>query len=308
MINIKNIILLKSRYLSRAIYALILFIIAMACIAIDEGKNSVISSGAFSYTLNNPDEKYNLPGRLEEISGLDYLGDQILLCIEDEEGVLYFYNLAEKEVTREIKFGKKGDYEGVAIIRNMAYVIRSDGKLFTFPIDRDDEPAARTIETPFTSNNNLEGLSAGHNKKTLYLACKGDAQVDNNQIEGRAVYALNLENNRLSEVPYIHLTSENFRDVLKENNLSPFSHMPFKPSGIAIHPVTGDVFIIASVGKLIIVLNQSGKITGAAPLNSKIMVQPEGICFDDKGTMFISSEGRGKDGYILAFNPSEVQK
>jgi hypothetical protein len=38
-----------------------------------------------------------LPGRLEEISGLDYLGDGILLCVEDENGVLYFYSTRRKK-------------------------------------------------------------------------------------------------------------------------------------------------------------------------------------------------------------------
>lgn len=307
MIDIENLVSLK-RLINRLSRSMFFFIIAMACMSIDEGKYSVISSGTYSYSMNKPDEKYNLPRRLEEISGLDYLGDQILLCNEDEEGVLYFFNIREKKVTREISFGKKGDYEGVTHIDNMAYVVRSDGILFEFPIDRDDKVESRRIDTPFTKLNNLEGLTAGHRRDELYIACKGEAEVDKNKIEGRAVYALNLKNHQLSKKPYIHLTTDNFRAALKENNLSAHSHMPFKPSGIAIHPMTGDVFIIASVGKLIIVVDKSGKITGAAPLSRKMLTQPEGICFDEKGTMFISSEGRGKDGYILAFDPSEVQE
>ncbi len=290
------------------VYTLILFGIGMACIVIDEEKLLVISSGNYRYSLNNPDGSYDLPGRLEEISGLDYLGDQVILCVEDEKGVLYFYNTGEKKVTREIKFAKNGDYEGVAHIDNLAYVIKSDGKLFTFPIDRNNEVDAMEIKTPFTRANDLEGLTAGHKKNELYLACKEQAEIENNKMKGRAVYSFDLEKNLVLKTPYIHLTTEIFREVLKENGLSPSRHMPFKPSGIALHPKTGDMFIIGSVGKLIIVLDRSGKITGAVPLSQKIFIQPEGICFDEKGTLFISSEGRGKNGYILAFNPSEIQK
>jgi uncharacterized protein YjiK len=306
--DIKKLIISQSRLFNLMIYSMILFDITMACIDTNEGKNAVISSGQYSYSLDKPDEKFDLPGRLEEISGLDYLGDKILLCIEDEEGVLYFYNLKEKEVTREIKFGKNGDYEGVAHIGNIAYVIRSDGKLFIFPIDRDDEVDARSYDTPFRGRNDLEGLSTGHQKDELYMACKGEAEVNNNEIKGRAVYVFDLNNNRLSEEPYIHLTSDIFWKALKSRNLSPSRHMPFKPSGIAVHPLTGDVFIIASVGKMIIVLDRNGTITGAAPLSRKILIQPEGISFNEKGTMFISSEGKNHNGYILSFKPSNIQK
>lgn len=298
----------QGRSLNLLFCSLILFGVDMACITIDEEKYMVISSGKQSYSLNNPDEKYDLPGKLEEISGLDYLVDQILLCVDDEEGILCFYNTREKKVTREIKFGKNGDYEGVAHFDNMAYVTRSDGKLFEFPIDRDDDVEARRIDTPLTGVNDVEGLSAGHNKNELYMACKGVAEVDNNNIVGRAVYTFDLKNNQMASKPYIQLTTEIFREALKQNHLTSSRHMPFRPSGIAVHPLTGDVFLIASVGQLIIVLNKSGKITGAAPLSRKIFTQPEGICFDEKGTMYISSEGKGKAGYILSFKPLDIQK
>ena len=77
--------------------------------------------------------------------------------------------------------------------------------------------------------------------------------------------------------------------------------MPFMPSGIAIHPDTKDVFLISSVGKLLVVLNKNGKIIDMAPLKRSLFRQPEGITFDKEGNMFISSEGRGKKGYILKF-------
>jgi len=284
-------------------YITLLFLTGMACITIVDEKQMVVKSGNYEYSLSDPDVIYKLPVRLEEISGLDYLGDRILLCVEDEEGILYFYNTREKKVTREIKFAKSGDYEGVTHIDNMAYVVKSNGNLYTFPIDLDDEVEAIKIETAFTSSNNVEGLCPGHKKKEIYLACKENAEVDNNSIKGRAVYAFDLKKGKLIDPPYIHLTSEVFNEALKQKGLKPSQYMPFKPSGIALHPITGDVFIIGSVGKLLIVLDQSGKIKSVAPLSRKLFVQPEGICFDEQGVLFISSEGRGNDGYILEFNP-----
>ena len=79
------------------------------------------------------------------------------------------------------------------------------------------------------------------------------------------------------------------------------SETSFKPSGIAIHPIDGEVYIISSVGKLLIILNRSGKVQNVIELDPKIFRQPEGICFSPKGDMFISNEGQGGKGYILKF-------
>ena len=281
----------------------IFFLAGMACIADYGEEQMIISSGKQQYLLSQPDEEYKLPGRLEEISGLDYLGEGILLCVEDEEGVLYFYSTREKDVTREIKFAESGDYEGVTHADNQAYVIRSDGKLYSFPLNQDDDLDAEKIETPFTAANDVEGLVMGFRNDELLIACKENPEVEDNKVEGRAVYAFNLVKNELDIDPAIRLTSEAFREALKKLDLKPVHFMPFKPSGIAIHPLSKDVFILGSVGKLLIVLNKSGKIIDAAPLSRKIFTQPEGICFDESGRLFISSEGAGKDGYILAYDP-----
>ncbi|MBR9999459.1 MAG: SdiA-regulated domain-containing protein [Cyclobacteriaceae bacterium] len=301
---------IKDIYRSGQIFSLLastlfLFSIGMACITDYGEEHMFISSGDQKYFLNEPDEKFILPGRLEEISGLDYLGDHILLCIEDENGILYFYNTKEKKVTREIKFAGSGDYEGVTHIGNTAYVIRSDGVLYKFPIDRDNDSDAEKIETPFRASNEIEGLTVGHDKNELYLACKENPAIENNKAEGRAVYAFDLTNRKPKTQPIIQMTSEFFGEAMKNMNLKPSHFMPYKPSGITIHPISGDAFILGSVGKLLIVLNKKGKIIDAAPLSRKIYFQPEGICFDESGKLYISSEGGGKDGYILAFNPSE---
>ena len=104
--DIKKLARLQRRLFNLLLCSLMIFGIDVACITIEEEKSGIIVSGKYSYSLDHPDERYALPGRLEEISGLDYLGDQILLCVDDEEGVLYFYSAGEKKVTREIKGSK----------------------------------------------------------------------------------------------------------------------------------------------------------------------------------------------------------
>jgi uncharacterized protein YjiK len=273
----------------------------MSCIILEEEDESkfIIISGTYRYNLNEPDKSYFLPGHLQEISGLSYWKESILLCVEDENGYLYLFDHKREEVINELKFGKKGDYEGVAQYNDVAYVIRSDGQLYFFEIK--EEPEVTKIKLPFTSKNDLEGLTVGHKKDELYIACKRSPDIFERDLKGRAVYQYNVKKDKVDTNPYILLTSETFEIELKKAGLKPSNHMPFQPSGIAIHPFTEDVFLLSSVGKLLLVLNKSGKIVSMVPLKRSLFRQPEGICFDGFGNMFISSEGRGQRGYILNF-------
>lgn len=298
-----------NRILIKIIVSLSLILGFAGCIFLeeeDDSDKSIINTGDFQYDVYAPEKDYQLPGALKEISGLAYWKDDILLCVEDEKGHLYLYDHGKEEIIQEIKFGKKGDYEGVTQSEDIAYVIKSTGKLYYFSIK--DEPEVIKVDLPFTSSNDLEGITKGHKNDEFYIACKNNPEILDNGIEGRAVYTYNVKKDKVKTKPYIHLTSESFKEEIIKAGLNPSKHLPFMPSGIAIHPHTDDVFLISSVGKLLIILNKSGSVVSMAPLKRSLFRQPEGICFDNDGNMFISSEGRGKKGYILKFTPVEIDQ
>ena len=100
-------------FIARLSVALSFTLYCAGCIMLEEDNSkSIINTGDYQYDVYAPVKKYTLPGRLVEISGIDYWKDSILLCIEDEKGYLYLYDHGQEEVIQEIKFGKKGDYEG----------------------------------------------------------------------------------------------------------------------------------------------------------------------------------------------------
>ena len=76
----------------------------------------------------------------------------------------------------------------------------------------------------------------------------------------------------------------------------------FQPSGIAIHPITNHIYMIATAGKLLVVLSPEGEILGVEELDKDELKQPEGITFDQQGNMYISNEARGGKGNIMLFN------
>jgi uncharacterized protein YjiK len=82
-----------------------------------------------------------------------------------------------------------------------------------------------------------------------------------------------------------------------------------KPSAAAIQPKTNKLYIIASVGKLLLECDINGKIEKAYRINPSQFPQPEGITFAPNGDMYISNEGLNGRATILKFpfEPSDAK-
>ncbi len=80
---------------------------------------------------------YILPGVLNEISGIVHNQNGILYCINDEDGIVFLYDVVKEEIVKKINFGKNGDYEDIAIVESQLYVLKSNGTIYR--IDNYDE-------------------------------------------------------------------------------------------------------------------------------------------------------------------------
>ena len=237
------------------------------------------------YNFENPTEKYILPDKLKEISGLSYFKNNQLVCVNDEEGKIYIYDIKEKKIVDKIPFGKDGDYEGVEVVGDEVFVLKSNGKLKGFKIG---EAFEREIDCSEPEVIEYEGL--GYDPKSKYLLLVAKERVKDVD-DKKMIYAYDFDRKVLFK--HIAIPQEQITDDANGKN--------FKPSGIAVHPKTGQTFIIASSGKKLLVLSEKGQKDALISLNPKIYRQPEGICFSPNGDLFISSEGKDGDGYILRF-------
>lgn len=256
------------------------------------------------YDLVTPEEKYFLPYVLAEISGLSYL-DNSALTVDDEKGRVFIYDFLKKDITHAIEFSRPDDYEGVEMVGDTVYVLRSDGDVYKFPFTESKKADVVKIETILGKKNDTEGLGVDLKNNTLLIACKEDADVDENtrKVKGRAVYQLNLDGDTVETDPRFTVSKKDLLNFWTENRDFTYDdkRIKFKPSGIAIHPLNNHIYLLSSVGKLLVILNESGEIIGTLPISPRILSQPEGICFSPKGDLYISSEGEGDRGYILKF-------
>lgn len=255
-----------------------------------------------SYNLQNPKQKWELPKSLEEISGISFYKKNQLACIQDEDGILYIYSLHKNEILREESFGDKGDYEGVEIINDTAYVLKSNGKVYYFALMQNSIGDVLQIKTDLSNKNDTEGLGYHEIQTELLVACKEDPGTKKVDIEkSRSIYRIKLSEKDFKKKPRYAIDGKSYNKMLEEKDLSKKKHKPFKPSGVAVHPKTKDVYVIGTVGKMLAILDQGGQLKDLIPLDPKLLTQPEGICFAPNGDLYISSEGRGKRGYILKF-------
>lgn len=272
------------------------------------------------YDLSKPFMTFELDKELDEISGLSLAQNpNQLVAINDEKGHLYFLNKMTGKIENEVDFGKNRDYEGVETVKNEVFVVESNGELQRIQrIGTDDEDTDK-FENKLGKKYDVEGLTYDASRDELLIACKGKAGSGDRYDNMRAIYSFDLKTKGYSKKPAYLISrdeiEEYFDTNLKEKGFSaavralidPDAPLDaFGPSGIAIHPQTGNFFIISSVGKVLVVLNPNGKIEHVEALNKKIHRQPEGICFDKDGTLYISNEGKGKKAKIYKFKPKKA--
>ncbi|MEM9857643.1 MAG: SdiA-regulated domain-containing protein [Bacteroidota bacterium] len=241
------------------------------------------------YLVNEPTRILSLHSELEEISGLSFYQRNMLVAVQDEKGKLYFIDLANGEIKRELKFYKSGDYEGVEIIGDQVYVTESDGDIYVFSIKSQDQAEVERIKTAFSRDNDIEGLASIQGD--IVLLTKASGEIKDNGIKGKAAYFYDDAKKEIDLDPLFSFRIKDLEHFIGDREY--FNELKdFDPSGFAEHPATKDIYII-SADRALLILDPEYKIKEIVKLSRRIYKQPEGICFDPEGRLYISNEGDG---------------
>lgn len=252
------------------------------------------------YDMNQP-EKFNLPESLFEISGIAFSKgkNDTIYAIQDEEGKLF--RLAW-DIPKQLhaKFSKKGDYEDVSILRDRVYILKSNGTIFAFPLSEAvyEEPEDVHEIKGMLPKGEYEGMYADETSGELYVICKNCAEDNSkNSVSGYTVKP---------ETDSTVVRTGNFAiQVDQIKAITGKVARGFRPSGLAKSPLTGEWYIISAVNKLIVVTDAKWQVKAAHPLNGNMFIQPEGIAFDNAGSLYISNEGDDLfSGNVLKFRKS----
>lgn len=252
---------------------------------------------------------YTVPAELVEISGISFVSDSVLVAVQDEEGILFFYDLNKEAITRQYEFWKGKDYEDLAVVGNDLWIVNSSGALYELKNFKNGPSKPNVFKTVLKEENNIEGLALDKKNNRLLLAVK-DLSMDGDEKE-KDIYAFDLKTKTLNTQPVFSIRLSEIETFFKGDEIEEVSkkilkavgnqnlNKVFRTSALAFHPKTGELYVLSSLNNIIAVLDQKGSITKVLELDGKEFIQPEGLAFTQDGRLFVSNEGQGKQANII---------
>ena len=236
-------------------------------------------------------EKIKLGEDLDEISGiwLDPSGSA-LFAENDEEGRIYRVNPSTGKIYEHTTFNSGGDFEDLTRDGTNWYMMRSNGNLFRITGAFTDSVKSETFKLHLPGYNNFEAACFVPADKKIYLVCK-QCEADSGQ--RISIHAFNTVTSTYDPGPALTMVPD--RTLLPQEDSAEI----IKPSALAIHPVTGEWYLMASVNHLLIVAEPNGKWKKVYPLNKEWFKQPEGMSFAPNGDLYVSNEARSGTPNII---------
>lgn len=238
-------------------------------------------------------ERFSLPERLREISGLAMTADDRALAHDDEVGIIYEIDHRHGRVVKAFRLGNdtvRADFEGIAVAGDRIYLVTSDGTIYESPEGRNGERVRYVVhETGVGRECEVEGLAFEPGDRVLLLPCK-EARIA--ALEDMVViFRWSLARQGLAEPSRI--TFPRHRLTARING------KPFRPSAIERHPVRGTYFVISAREQAIAEITPTGEILAIGELRKGRHRQPEGIAFTSDLSLVIADEGKRRGQLTL---------
>ncbi|WP_367389196.1 SdiA-regulated domain-containing protein [Lewinella sp. LCG006] len=266
---------------------------------------TVATDYTFPYKIDTKGFRTELNSTLKEISGITSINLDQVMAIQDEKGILFTVDLNSGNIVSQTPFDKDRDYEDLCLVGDHVFILERDGDLYQFHLAVPD--TVQKFETSFSYRNDTEGLCFDASRNRLLIAPKEGAPDDVAELPKniKGVYAFDLITKRVKPEPIITIAEKEIGRIIG-NGGKPYN---FKPSAVAVHPKTGHIYVLASVGKILIIVDPvTNQVMHVQLLDEEAFPQPEGMTFDASDNLLISSEGLlGKAASITRFTPKTIK-
>ena len=265
----------------------------LALLCVGRGAAQAPHGALGRFDFDRPSERFDLPGRLEEISGLALTPDGRLFAHDDERGVVYEIDPAVGEVAKAFSLGDPpvpGDFEGIVVVGERFFMVTSHGLLYEFREMADGRVAPyRVTDTALGAVCEIEGLDYDPREDALLFACKVSAPERGAIVIHRI--ALDPDKGMLDPLLVPRDQLESF-DVRRS----------FEPSAIVVAP-TGTLFLLSASREALIEIDRDGRVLAGVSLSRDRHRQPEGLALGLDGTLYIADEGDGRRARLTAYAP-----
>ena len=190
------------------------------------------------------------------------------------------------------------DFEGIATIDDLIYLVTSSGRLYECREGAAGESVLFNVYTTGVGRDcEIEGLAYDESKRAFLLMCKDARSAD---MEGQlAVYHWSIDEKQLIKDAHTAIPVDEFARHIKGKK--------FQPSGIERHPISGNYFIIAARQGAIAEITPGGKVVAVRAFLAQWHRQAEGITFAADGTLIVSDEGAGRKARLTLYPVSGSQ-
>jgi uncharacterized protein YjiK len=236
-----------------------------------------------------PGDRWELPRKLDEISGLAVDPRGRVFAHEDERAIIFELEPSTHRIVRRFAFGSPalpGDFEAIALVGDSVVLVTSDGVVYAGAQGRDGE-SVRYVrrDTGVGRSCEVEGLAYDPGDRSLLIACKvpRDAFTRGHV----TVYRWSLDQGRLVPPAALHVPLARLT--------GPAGVPDFHSSDLARDPATGHYLLPAAREHAIAELTPAGEVVRVVRLPRKRHPQAEGIAVTPDGALLVSDEaGRGR--------------
>lgn len=258
------------------------------------------------YNLGKPLRYLELDETLTELSGLACFNDQFC-AVQDEKGKIYFLDAQTGAILHDDKFWDKGDFEDIEIVEERVFVIKSNGNIYESNIYSIDEDATIKYDLGFSSDWNFEGMTYDPVDRVLLICAKRKTSSGRKEI-----YSLPIDDLYTVGSPAYIIRPTEMKTVLDKAadswseqliaNISDLTYS-FNPSAIAVHPIDDEIYVLSSPIPQLAIFSRGWKLRKVFPLDPAMYKQPESMCFDKEGNLYIGNEGRSGKATIFKIAP-----
>ncbi len=280
----------------------------------DEEQKKIYPQYHSQYNFLRADRTLTLPAEMSDIAGLSLSPDGYsLIALNYKDGDIHYIDKWRGDYEYGVRFKHRGRYEGIEAVRNDVFIVKENGSIVHVSELDSEKPKTKTFNTPLNAKFAVQGLTYHPIRNELLLACQGN-DGDRAFDDSESIYVFDLDSKELFRQPMFLIEDQAIFDYLNQQRppleegdelfYKPPTEKPFEPSAIAIHPRTDELFLISASSMLLVILSEDGDLLHAERLDPFLFTEPEGMCFDLDGTLYISSKGgRGSTGKIHLFSP-----
>ncbi len=250
------------------------------------------------YEFDTRSLRKNLPGRLDEISGLGFNAEGRLFAHDDERGWIHEIDAETGEVGKRFMVGDqtaRDDFEGIAIVGERFFLASSRGLLYETREGADREEVPYRVTNPRVGADcEVEGLEYLARRDELLFLCKTASSAPAHIL----IHRVPLDPNA-SRPPPIRIA----RSQLERIGLEPSFH----GSALAYDPMTQTLILAAAQEEALIEVTLEGEVVDGLHLNPRRHAQSEGLAIGRDGTLYVADEKNGRDARITLYRPRSTE-